>query len=70
MDMRLLKSKLVLCDKSVEDLAKEVGISKAAMYRRINGQSDFSRNEVDIISTVLNLDQNEMMSIFFTEKVT
>lgn len=68
--MRLLKSKLVLCDKSVEDLAKAIGISKVAMYRRINGQSDFSRNEIDIISTVLNLDQNEMMSIFFTEKVT
>lgn len=46
---------------SYRKLASLVGLSKYAMYRRINGQTDFKLTEVVRICQVLeNLDANQL----------
>ena len=53
-------------DISYQKLARLVGLSKYAMYRRITGRTDFKLHEVIRICQVLeNLDANQL---FFTIK--
>lgn len=53
---------------SVDQLCKEIGISKAAYYRKCNGKSEFTRKEIQIIVDILGLESP--MEIFFTSKVS
>lgn len=50
---------------SYEDIAKMLGISIVTLYRKINGNSDFYRREIDLISNYLSLDLQEKEEIFF-----
>jgi len=40
------------------------------MYSRINGHTDFKQSEIALISKVLELNQDEIMSIFFADMVS
>lgn len=53
---------------SVEDLCRELDISKSAYYRKINGKSEFTHSEIVKICEVLELDSP--VGIFFAEKVS
>lgn len=44
--LNLFKSKLVLNNKTIKEVAGAVGINEATLYRKINGTSDFTRNEI------------------------
>ena len=57
----LLKSKIT---------SKGVHISRTAFYRKMYGDSEFDRREIMAIVKVLELQDSEVMSIFFTEKVS
>lgn len=59
----LLKRKV-----SYEDIAKMLGISIVTLYRKINGNSDFYRREIDQISNYLSLDLQEKEEIFFADE--
>lgn len=50
-------------------LAKLLGISESSLYRKINGVSDFTRNEIQIIRKELDLNDAEVMDIFFNENL-
>ena len=43
---------------------------KKTMYSRINGHTDFKQSEIALISKVLELNQDEIMSIFFADMVS
>ena len=47
--MALLKEN----DISIEQLAGIIGVSKTTLYRKINGESDFYRSEIQAIATVV-----------------
>lgn len=49
---------------NVASLAKTIGISRAALYKKINGHSEFTRSEIERIVEALGL--NSPMGIFFT----
>lgn len=52
-------------DVSIEKLASIIGISKTTLYRKINGESDFYRSEIQAISrTFPNI---EIEPIFFAQ---
>lgn len=53
---------------SYEDIAKMLGISIVTLYRKINGNSDFYRREIDLISNYLSLDLQEKEEIFFANE--
>lgn len=55
---------------TVSSVAKAVEISTVAMYRKINGTSDFYRDEIASICTLLKLDNAQMESIFFADDVS
>ena len=52
-------------DKTREDVAAMLGINPATLYRKINGQSDFTRQEIQIIRYAFNLDADSLDRIFF-----
>lgn len=65
-----LKGKIVECGFSVGDLADKIGIDRATLYRKINGNGDrITICEADKISKELNLSRSEVNEIFFSQFV-
>ena len=60
-----LRSEMVRQGITNESLAKAINISDSAMYRKMNGESDFYRNEIIAISKILNLNNARMCELFF-----
>ena len=61
------KAKIIECGKSMTDIAKALGINEATLYRKVNGYSDFLRNELTIIRNELKLSIEEFENIFFAK---
>lgn len=59
------KKKLIDSDLTLKEIAQAIGISETTLYRKIRGITDFSRNEMSIIKSTLNLDTDEFEQIFF-----
>lgn len=53
---------------TIEVLCKEIGISRSAFYRKCNGLSNFTQNEIQEIVDFLGL--KSPMGIFFKENVS
>lgn len=70
MNVNLLKSVIALKGKTIKELAKGLGLSKSGMYRKMHGQSEFTRAEIQKLIEILEIDFNTAMEIFFTEKVS
>lgn len=64
MKNKYLKSKMVLHGETHEDLAKILGISVQTMSKKINGQTDFTQTEMNIIREHYNLTDNEYVEMF------
>lgn len=52
---------------TVSEIAQLLGISKTTLYRKMNGESDFYRNEILKIATII--PSSVVNDIFFDEKV-
>ena len=65
-----LKMEMIKREVSVPKLAEKIGISKKTLYSRMRGDTSFTQSEIVKISNVLSLDNEQMLSIFFTEKVS
>ena len=52
---------------TLADIAERLGISKATLYRKINGKSDFYRSEIQIIAQAIG--EEKIFDIFFSSKV-
>lgn len=61
----LLKSQMVKNKINAESMSNELGINIATFYRKLNGESEFNRQEMGIIRNVLSLNKDDMDSIFF-----
>lgn len=66
----LLRAKIVANKMTIEEFLvklKSYGIdmSKSAFYNKKNGKSDFTRNEIQVISKALDLNNDEVLAIFF-----
>ena len=51
-----------------ETLAKAIGVSRSAFYRKCNGKSEFTLAEIKAIAAILELEN--VSDIFFTDKVS
>ena len=60
-----LKAEIVRKGYSVPVLAKEIGISKKALYCKMTGKSNFKLNEMRKIINILNLTNEKILYIFF-----
>ena len=63
----LFKAKLAELNKSMSEIATVIGVNQATLYRKINGTSDFTRNEIQLIRHALSLTVDEVDNIFFVE---
>lgn len=70
MDINMLKAQMALKGKRVTDVAKVLNISKSAMYRKLNGKSDFTRKEICDLIDYLQINTEKAMEIFFRLKVS
>ena len=70
MNFNLLKSQIALKGKSLKEIAFKLKISKSALYRKMHGKSEFTRREISVLISFLDIDIEQAMQIFFTEKVS
>ena len=66
----LLKSKLTLFELSPESTAERIGMNGRTFRRRLSGDTEFNCSEVTKLSKLLHLTNDEIMEIFFTDKVS
>lgn len=61
----LLKAEMVKQNVHVEELAEKIGMTKSALFRRMNGSVDFSVKEAKKIKNALKLTGDQTLQIFF-----
>lgn len=60
-----LKEKMEKSGVTADALAAEIGINPATLSRKMNGATEFTRNEIQIIRYCLGLTPKEVDDIFF-----
>ena len=61
----LFKSKLAEKSITLREIAASIGCNEATLYRKMKGQSDFTRNEIQLVKQKLGLSAAEVEAIFF-----
>lgn len=51
---------------TMEQTAKYLGVNSATLSRKINGISEFNRNEIELLRVKLSLSADELQEIFFS----
>ena len=64
-----LKGRIVECGYSVPSMAREIGISRQALYTKMRGVRQFRADEIARLTEILHLTSAEAWDIFFTEGV-
>lgn len=67
LNVKKFRAILILQGKTFKDVANLLDINITTLYRKLNGESDFYRNEIDAISKDLNLSLEEIEEIFFAQ---
>ena len=70
MNVKLLKSQIVLNQYTLVQVAAYLEISRSALYRKILGESEFTRKEVLKLKCLLKLSDHQLIEIFFNEEVS
>ena len=70
MNVKLLKSQIVLNQYTLVQVAAYLEISRSALYRKISGESEFTRKEVLKLKSLLKLSDHQVIEIFFNEEVS
>lgn len=65
MNKNEFKAELVKCGQTYVSLAKAIGISENALWRKVNGWNEFTLPEIKKIACELCLDDGRMKAIFF-----
>lgn len=60
-----LSAKFVENGFTMKDIATLLGINQATLYRKMNSETDFTRNEISMLKDYLNFSLDEMNDIFF-----
>lgn len=64
-DSKKFKAELIIKGKNMKDIANVLGINEATLYRKVNGNSDFYRREIQIICNYLDIENPS--DIFFNK---
>lgn len=70
MNVNELRAQMVRNGFSVEQFGAKIGLKKSAIYRRLSGKVPFSHREMEMVKDVLELDDTQIVSIFFDPKVS
>jgi hypothetical protein len=61
----LLEAKIKEVGSNIAGAAKAIGVEKPTFYRKLSGESDFYRKEIEMLVKFLNLSIEDMEKIFF-----
>ena len=64
-----LRGKIAEVGISITALAAKMGIDPATLHRKSKGKTEFSRREIQTLSTELHLTVYEVKDIFFADKL-
>lgn len=68
MNLTALNRKIEASGLTKTHIAKQMGLSLQGLLNKLNGKTDFTRKEVNVLCEVLNItDLEEKESIFFDE---
>jgi len=70
MNSNELRVEMIRNNLSTQKIAERIGISKSAMNRKLNGESEFTQGEIVKISHELHLSTERMCDIFFVDLVS
>ena len=65
LNVKKFRSVLILKGKTYKNIAELLNINVTTLYRKLNGESDFYRSEIDSIAKYLKLTLEEVEEIFF-----
>lgn len=69
-NVNLLKGKIIEKGYSVENIAKQAGVDKSTLYRKLSTKDGlFTIREADAIVKILSLSKDEASAIFFNQFV-
>lgn len=60
-----LQAEIVRNGLATETFSKKLGINTVTLYRKMNGETDFYRNEIVKIAEILHLNKKAICRIFF-----
>ena len=63
------KAEVVRRGLTLDDVAKGIGIDIATLHRKMNGNGDFYRKEIESVVSLLCLSGDDVLRIFFADKV-
>lgn len=66
-DKRKFKAQMILRNIKGKELSQMLNISESTLYRKINANGDFSRDEINKLIEILNIDNPE--DIFFVKEL-
>jgi len=64
-DSELLISTITECGISQSEIARELGITRQGLWKKINNRSEFKQSEIEKLARLLNLDFELNSKIFF-----
>lgn len=64
-DSELLISAITECGISQSEIARELGITRQGLWKKINNRSEFKQSEIEKLARLLNLDFELNSKIFF-----
>ncbi len=67
-DAKRFKAAIVLSGMTVHQIAEELGIDDATLYRKMSGKSDFYRREIQKLCDLLKIE--DPVAIFFAPELT
>ena len=70
MNINDLKAEIARNNLTIPKLAEIIGLDKKTLYSRMNCESAFKQPEIAAISQTLNLSEESIIRIFFTDCVS
>ena len=64
------KGKVMEAGETMKAVSDYLGIDSSTLYRKITGESDFTRTEIKKVAAFLKLSTQEVDSIFFDNELT
>lgn len=69
MNTNELKAKIVAKGMTIKSFCEKAGLVRATFDRKLRGESEFNRDEIEKIQDTLKLTSDELMDIFFAKEV-
>lgn len=63
----LFRAKVVAMGMTLEEVARKMGINPSTLDRKMSGNSDFTRSEIQSLRKMLTMTADECDSIFFAD---